>query len=201
MGTLICTGIVSADGYVNDEAGRFDWAEPDPEVHAFVNELESDVTTYVWGRRLYEVMRFWQDPPGLADAPDYVRDYADLWEKAEKVVVSSTLAEVETRRTRLMRGLDPALLEELVAGSGAHVSIGGPTLAAAAFGFGLVDEVRLITVPFVTGGGTRFLPDGFRAPLRLLDERRFGGGTVYTRYAVERSAVRLAPALVPRGSR
>lgn len=184
MGTLVCTGIVSVDGYVNDASGAFDWAAPDVEVHAFVNDLERPVTTCVYGRRLYETMTYWEDPPDLEDEPDVVRDYAALWQAADKVVVSSTLPEVLTARTTLVRSLDPAFLGDLVRRSEGPVSLGGPTLAASAFAWGLVDEVQLITVPYLAGGGTRFLPDGFHSRLRLLDQRSFANGTVFTRYSL-----------------
>jgi dihydrofolate reductase len=188
VGTLVCTAIVSADGFVNDADGRFDWAAPDAEVHAFVNDLESDVGTVLYGRRLYETMRFWEDVPDLASEPVEMQEYAALWAAAEKVVFSRTLTGVDTGRTRLVRDFDPAVVADLVARADGPVSIGGPTLAASAFAAGLVDEVSLLTVPYLAGSGTRFLPDAFCSVLQLLDSRTFGNGTVYARYAVERSS-------------
>lgn len=191
MSRLIYTTIASLDGYVDDAEGRFDWAAPDAEVHAFVNDLERDVGTYLCGRRLYEVMVYWESAPTEptdADDPDdrIAQDYARLWQAADKVVHSRTLTEVTSARTRLERDFDPAAVARLVASAERDVSIGGPTLAAEALRAGIVDELRLLTVPVVVGGGTRSLPDGIRLDLDLLDERRFAGSTTYTRYAVRR---------------
>ena len=186
MGLLVYTTIASLDGYVNDTTGGFDWAAPDPEVHAFVNDLERDVGTYLCGRRLYETMVYWEtattDGPGDAVAQDYAR----IWQAADKVVHSRTLTAVTSARTRLERDFDPAAAAVLVRESDRDVSIGGPTLAAEALRAGIVDELRLLTVPAVVGGGTRALPDGIRLDLTLLDARRFAGGTTYARYAVRR---------------
>lgn len=178
MAALVATGIVSADGYVVDASGSFAWAEPDDEVHAFVNALERQVSTYLCGRRLYEVMSFWDAPPeGLSDV---AAEFAAGWREADKIVVSTTLEAVDAPRTTLVRSFDPSLVTELPG----VASIGGPTLASAAFEAGVVDEVQLLAVPHLAGGGTRFFPDGFSSSLTLLDERRFTGGTVYTRYRV-----------------
>jgi dihydrofolate reductase len=153
---------------------------PSDEVHAFVNDLERGVGTYLYGRRMYEVMRYWETAP--ADGP-IARDYADVWRAADKVVYSTTLPEVTTARTRLERAFDPADVRRMVDESERDVSVGGPTLAAHALRAGLVGEVRLFLSPVVVGGGTRALPDGVRLDLRLLDERRFANGVVYLRYA------------------
>ncbi|GAA2481672.1 dihydrofolate reductase family protein [Terrabacter carboxydivorans] len=191
MSRLVYTTIASLDGYVADAEGRFDWAAPDAEVHAFVNDLERDVGTYLCGRRLYEVMVYWESAPTEptdADDPDdhIAQDYARLWQAADKVVHSRTLTEVTSARTRLERDFDPAAVARFVASAERDVSIGGPTLAAEALRAGIVDELRLLTVPVAVGGGTRSLPDGIRLDLDLLDERRFAGGTTYARYAVRR---------------
>jgi dihydrofolate reductase len=182
MAQLIYSAIASLDGYVADDAGRFDWAVPDDEVHAFVNDTERPIGTYLYGRRMYEVMRGWE----TMDTPEQSvgRDFAELWRAADKVVYSTTLEAVSTARTRLERTFDPAAVRQLKATAGRDLSIGGPHLAAEALRAGLVDEVRLWLTPVVVGGGTRALPDGVRARLALLDERRFGNGFVHLHYRV-----------------
>ena len=184
MARLIFTTIASVDGYVNDASGGFDWAAPDPEVHAFVNDLERDVGTYLCGRRLYETMAYWDTAP--TDGLEVGHDYARIWQAADKVVYSRTLDAVTSDRTTLQREFDPAAVSRLVAGADRDVSIGGPTLAAEALRAGIVDELALLSVPAVVGGGTASLPDGIRLELELLDSRRFAGGTTYARYAVRR---------------
>jgi dihydrofolate reductase len=182
MGKLIYSALASLDGYVADPEGRFDWAEPDAEVHAFVNDLERPVGTYLYGRRMYDVMAAWETLP-LAGQPAHMRDFAELWRGAEKVVYSRTLDRASTARTRIERGFDAAAVRAMKAGE-RDLSIGGPELAAEAFRAGLVDECKLFLAPVVVGGGVRALPDGVRAGLELLDERRFGNGMVYLRYRV-----------------
>jgi dihydrofolate reductase len=186
MARLVCTMIASVDGYVADADGGFDWAAPDAEVHAFVNDLEREVGTYLCGRRLYETMRYWETAPTAHPETSVVDDYARVWQAADKVVFSRTLGQVTGRRTTLEREFDPGRVAQLVASAERDVSIGGPTLAAQALRSGLVDELRLIHVPVVVGGGTPSLPDGLRLDLELLDSRRFDGGTTYARYAVRR---------------
>jgi dihydrofolate reductase len=179
MAKLIYTVIMSLDGYVADEEGNFDWAEPDPEVHAFVNDLERSIGTYLFGRRLYEVMVVWET---LTDEQPIIKDYAEIWRAADKIVFSKTLETVSSERTRNERNFDPEAVREMKAAADRDISVGGPTLAAEAIRAGLVDEIHLFLAPVVVGGGTRALPDGVRLPLELLDERRFGNGTVYLRY-------------------
>ena len=178
MGALICTGIVSLDGYLNDAAGGFDWAAPDAEVHAAVNELERPIGTYLLGRRMYETLRFWETGSGDSDAE---RDYARIWRAADKVVYSTTLDAVSTTRTILARAFDPEQVRRWKDESDAPLSVGGAGLAATALRAGLVDELRLFIVPAIVGGGTRLLPDGIRVDLLLLEERRFANGTVLLR--------------------
>ena len=185
MGRLIFSAIASLDGYTVDSSGSFDWAHPDAEVHAFVNDLERGIGINLYGRRMYETMRVWQDM-GDSDEP-VIADYAAVWQNADKVVFSSTLPEVTTPKTRLMSRFDPEEVRRLVAAADRDVSIGGPTLAAAAFAAGLVDEVWLFLVPVAVGGGTPALPHGQFLNLRLLEERAFAGGTLGLHYAVEKS--------------
>ncbi|MDQ4138627.1 MAG: dihydrofolate reductase family protein [Actinomycetota bacterium] len=184
MGRLIYTGLVSLDGYLSDADGGFDWAMPDAEVHAAVNDLELPVGTYLYGRRMYEVMRYWETEPSAADAHPAELEYAALWRKADKVVFSGTLDAATTARTRLERRFDPELVRELKRSTHWDLSIGGAGIASAALRSGLVDELGMFVSPVLVGGGTRFLPDGVRLDLDLLEERRFGNGVVLLRYAV-----------------
>ena len=181
MGDLIYSMIASLDGYIADDEGRFDWAEPDPEVHAFINELERDVGTYLYGRRLYEVMAVWETWP-VEEDPPHIRDYAEIWRAADKVVYSTTLDEVSTPRTRIERSFDPEAVRQMKASAERDLSVGGPNLAAHAIRAGLVDECHLFVAPIVVGGGTSAFPDDVRLKLELLDERRFANGMVYVRY-------------------
>jgi dihydrofolate reductase len=186
MGRLIYTAITSFDGYVADETGSFDWAAPDEEVHAFVNDLERPSGTYLYGRRLYEVMRYWETAPDDDPEGNVEHDYARIWQAADKVVYSTTLTDAPTRRTRVERVFDPQAVAGLVAGAGYDVSIGGPHLAAQALRAGIVDEIRMLRVPAIVGGGNAALPDGIRLDLELLGTRRFAAGTTYAAYAVRR---------------
>ena len=181
MARLIYSAISSLDGYVADRDGDFDWAAPDEEVHAFVNDLERGVGTHLFGRRMYEVMVAWETM-SLADQPDVMRDFAELWRAADKVVYSTTLESVSSARTRLERDFDPDAVRRMKATSERDISVGGPGLAAHAIRAGLVDELHLFLTPIVVGGGTRSLPDDVRVRLELLDERRFGNGVVHLHY-------------------
>jgi len=184
MVTLMYTGITSLDGYVADADGNFDWAMPSEEMHAFVNDLERPIGTNLYGRRMYEVMLFWETAHALPDQPPVIRDFARLWQAAEKIVYSTTLTTVSSARTRIERVFDPDAIRQLKATAQRDISVSGPTLAAHALRAGLVDEVGLFVVPVVVGAGKRFLPD-VRLNLELLDERRFRDGFVYLRYAAK----------------
>jgi dihydrofolate reductase len=179
---LIYSAITSLDGYVNDESGGFSWAKPDEEVHSFENELERQIGTYLYGRRLYEVMRYWQDPPDLASQAPYIKDYAEIWQAADKVVYSRSLESPSTPRTRLEREFDAEAVGQMKEAAEADLSVGGPGLAAEALRAGLVDELHQVLYPVVVGGGTHWLPGGLRLDLELLDERRFAGGAVHLYY-------------------
>ena len=181
MARLIYSAIASLDGYTADEAGNFDWAAPDAELHAFVNDLERAVGTHLYGRRMYETMAVWETMDVSAE-PEVMRDYAGIWRAADKVVYSRTLATPSTPRTRIEREFDPEAVREMKQAAGRDLSVGGPGLAAHALRAGIVDEIQLFLVPAVVGGGTQALPDGLRVDLELLDERRFAGGAVYLRY-------------------
>jgi dihydrofolate reductase len=181
---LIYSAIASLDGYVADEEGNFDWAVPDEEVHAFINDLERPVGAYLYGRRLYETMLGWETDPTLADQSPVLRDFAEIWQAADKIVYSKTLEAVSTARTRIERDFDPEAVRQMKALAGRDLMVGGPELAAHAFRAGLVDECHLFVVPMVVGGGKRSLPDDVRMKLELLDERRFGNGMVYLKYRI-----------------
>lgn len=186
MGRLLYTSIASLDGYIADADGNFDWAAPDEEVHAFVNDLERPVGTYLYGRRTYEVMTYWETATAETDPGIHPveADFGELWRKAEKVVFSTSLESVSTPRTRLERTFDAEAIRSLVAASDSDVGIGGAMLAAEALRAGLVDEYHLLTVPVIVGGGTPNYPSGIRVDLRLLESRTFSSGVVYTHYAV-----------------
>jgi dihydrofolate reductase len=178
---LVYTAITSLDGYVADEAGTFDWAAPDEEVHAFVNDLERPIGTYLYGRRLYDVMAPWET---MQSGEPTIQDYARIWQSADKVVYSRTLDEVASARTRIEREFDPDAVRRMKETSERDLSVGGPHLAAQAIRAGLVDEIHLFVNPVIVGGGTAALPDKARVALELLDERRFGNGVVYLSYRV-----------------
>lgn len=182
MAKLIYSMIASLDGYVADENGNFDWAAPDEEVHTFVNELERPIGTYLYGRRMYDTMVYWEAVPDLAGEPPVVQDFAAIWQAADKIVYSKSLEAASSARTRIEHAFDPEAIRQMKAAAERDISVGGPDLAAQALRAGLVDELQLFLVPIVVGGGTAALPDHVRLNLELLDERRFGTGVVYLRY-------------------
>ena len=182
MGKLIYSAIASLDGYVEDADGGFGWAAPDAEVHTFVNDLERPIGTYLYGRRMYDTMVYWET---VDDEAPESRDYADVWRAADKVVYSRTLGTPSSARTRVERHFDPAAVTELKEASAQDLSIGGAELAGHALSLGLVEECHLFLCPVIVGGGKPALPDGVRVGLDLLDERRFSSGVVYLRYGVE----------------
>jgi len=184
MAKLIYSAITSLDGYIEDEDGNFDWDAPDEEVHAFVNHLERSVGTYLYGRRMYETMVYWETAHVLPDEPPVFRDYTEIWQAAEKLVYSKSLETVSSDRTRIERDFDPDAVRELKASAVRDISVGGPDLAAHAIKAGLVDEFQFFVSPIVVGGGKPSLPSNARFKLELIDERRFGNGVVYTRYRV-----------------
>jgi dihydrofolate reductase len=187
MAKLIYSAITSLDGYVEDEQGKFGWARPDEEVHAFVNELERPIGTYVYGRRMYETMAWWETvDTGAAEGA--IRDYAELWRAADKIVYSRTLQEVSSARTRIEREFDPDAIRTLKQTATADISIGGSQLAGQALAAGLVDELRLLLNPVIVGGGKPALPDHVWTELELVDERRFQSGVVQVGYRIAAAA-------------
>jgi dihydrofolate reductase len=184
MAKLIYSAITSLDGYVADEEGTFDWGEPDEEVHTFINDLQREVGTYLYGRRLYEVMVAWENLK-TDEQPPHTRDFAEIWQGAQKIVYSTTLEAVSTPRTRLERSFDPEAVRTMKASAKRDLTVGGPELAAEAFRAGLVDECHLFLAPIVVGGGKQSLPNRVRLKLELVDERRFGTGMVFLRYRAQ----------------
>ena len=180
MADLIYAIIASLDGYIADEDGKFDWAAPSQELHAYFNDLQRSVGTELYGRRMYETMRVWGTLP-LADLPPVEREFAELWRATDKVVYSSSL-EVSAPRTRVERVFDPAAVRAMKAAAGRDLSIGGAALAAGAIRAGLVDRYALVLTPTIVGGGTRALPDGVQADLALTAERSFPNGAVLLEY-------------------
>jgi dihydrofolate reductase len=181
MGKLIYSTIASVDGYVEDDEGKFDWATPDSEVFEFVNDLERPIGTYLYGRRMYETMVFWES----ADADEEVgREYTEIWRAAEKVVYSGTLQAPSSARTRIERSLEPGAVRQLKESSASDITIGGAQLAGEAIAAGLVDECQLFLCPAVVGGGKQALPDHVRSELELLAVRSFASGFVYLHYRV-----------------
>ena len=184
MAKLIYSPIASLDGYVEDERGGFDWAAPDEEVHAFINDLERPIGTYLYGRRIYETMVFWETVSNGGDQPAATRDFADIWRAAGKVVYSRTLPGPSSARTHIEREFDPAAIGRLKESSGRDISVGGAMLAGEAIEAGLVDECHLFLIPVIVGGGKRALPDHARVQLELVAERSFRSGVVHLHYRV-----------------
>jgi dihydrofolate reductase len=179
---LIYSAIASLDGYVEDESGGFEWAAPSEELHAFVNDLERPIGTYLYGRRMYETMVFWETVSTDGAQPEAIRDFAGIWRRADKIVFSRTLQETSSERTRIEREFSPERVGELKSTTSSDMTIGGAELAGQAIAEGLVDECQLILVPVIVGGGKRALPSDVRLELELLDQRHFGSGAVYLSY-------------------
>jgi dihydrofolate reductase len=191
MANLIYSAISSLDGYIEDRDGNFDWAMPDEEVHKFANDLERGVGTHLYGRRMYETLMVWETDPNLADESPLLRDFAEIWQAANKIVYSKTLESVPTRKTKIERNFDLEAIRQLKESAEHDILIGGPELAAHAFRAGLIDECHLFLTPIIVGGGKPSLPDNVRLELELLEERRFGNGMVYLRYRTRQG--RLVP--------
>jgi dihydrofolate reductase len=184
MAKLIYSAIASIDGYVEDGQGKFNWAAPDDEVHAFINDLERPIGTYLYGRRMYQTMVYWETVSPDGDQRAASRDFAEIWRAADKIVYSRTLQTVASARTRVERDFDPGAIRRLKEASGADIAVGGAELAGRALAANLVDECHLFLAPVVVGGGKRALPDNVHAQLGLVDERRFRSGFVYLHYRI-----------------
>ncbi|MPZ73331.1 MAG: deaminase [Nitriliruptorales bacterium] len=182
MASLIYAAITSLDGYIEDQHGKFEWAVPDEEVHSFINRMQRPVGTYLYGRRMYETMVGWETEPTLANRSPLMRDFAKIWQAADKIVYSKSLKAVSTAKTRIERDFDSDAIRQIKVSATQDLAVGGPHLAAEAFKAGLVDELHLYLTPIVVGGGKRSLPSNVRLKLELLDERWFGNGVVHLRY-------------------
>src|SRR5215211_3965662 len=182
MAKLIYSAITSLDGYVADKDGNFDWAAPSEEVHAFVNKLERSVGTYLYGRRMYETMVYWQTAHTRPESSPVELDYAEIWQAADKIIYSRTMTDVSSARTRIEREFDPDSVRRLKESAGRDLSVGGAELAAQAIKDGVVEEYHLFVNPVVVGGGTSTLPDNVRLDLELLEEHRFSSGVVHLHY-------------------
>ena len=184
MAKLIYSMITSLDGYAEAAEGDLGTGAEVPEVHTFIGDRFRSVRTYLYGRRMYETMVFWETASTDADEPAVFSDYAEIWRATEKTVYSRTLQTASSARTRIEREFDRDAVRQLKQSSGADISIGGAELAGQAIGAGLVDECHLFLCPIVVGGGKRALHDNVRAQLELLDERRFPNGVVHLHYRV-----------------
>ena len=185
MAKLIYSALTSLDGYVADEHGNFDWAAPDEEVHAFVNDLSRPIGLYLFGRRMYGVMAAWETMPTSGDASPIEEDFARIWQAADKIVYSKTLETVSSTKTRIERDFDPGEIRRMKSGTERDIGVGGPELAGEAIKAGLVDEIVQFVSPVIVGGGNYWLPKHVHVNLELLDERRFRYGMVYLHYRVK----------------
>jgi dihydrofolate reductase len=186
MGKLIYSAITSLDGYVEDAEGNFGWARPDDELHAFVNDLERPIGTHLYGRRMYETMAFWETVATGPGQAAVIRDFAEIWRAADKVVYSRTLERSSSANTRIEREFQAEAVRRMKEAAGRDITIGGAELAGEAIRAGVVDECHLFLVPVLVGAGKRSLPAGVHAELQLLDERRFASGSVHLRYRFRR---------------
>jgi len=182
MSHLIYIANMSLDGYTEDKDGKFDWTEPSEEYFRFITNLVRATRTHLYGRRMYETMMVWETDPNLAAESPFMRDFAEVWQAANKIVYSKTLETISTHKTQLEQTFDPEAIRQLKAAGEHDISIGGPELAAHAFRAGLIDECQLFLIPILVGGGKPCLPDNVRLELELLEERRFGNGVVFLRY-------------------
>lgn len=184
MARLVYMMNCSLDEYIADEHGRFDWSMPDQQVHEFINDLARPVGTYLYGHRMYDVMKYWEQPEAINNEPSYIQDFARIWRAADKIVFSSNLETVSSQRTRIEHNFDPQAIRKLKETADGDLAIAGAELAGEAMKAGLVDEFKLFLSPVIVGGGKRLLPDHFRTKLELVDERRFGNGTAYLHYRI-----------------
>jgi dihydrofolate reductase len=185
MGRLIYSALGSLDGYIEDRRGDFSWAAPDEEVHRFVNDLERTIGTYLYGRRMYETMVYWETAATIPDQRPVSRDFTTIWQAAEKIVYSTSLKDASSGRTRIERSFDPRAIRHMKVTAEKDISVGGAHLAAQAIAADIVDELQLFVVPVLVGGGKRWLPDDVLLDLKLLETRNFESGVVFLRYGVE----------------
>ena len=189
MANLIYVANMSLDGYTEDKEGKFDWTDPNEEVFRFITNLVRATGTHLYGRRMYQTMMVWETEPQLAAESPLSRDFAEIWQAADKIVYSGTLETISTRKTQLEQTFDPEAIRQLKESVEHDILIGGPELAAHAFRSGLIDECHLFIIPIIVGGGKQALPDNVRLELQLLEERRFGSGVVYLGYRTKPGSV------------
>lgn len=182
MAKLIYSAIASLDGYVEDAAGNFDWGAPGEELSSFINDLERSVGTYLYGRRMYQTMLYWETAHTEPDQPPSFREFTSIWQAAEKIVFSETIETVPSAKTRIERNFNPDAVRQLKSAAEHDMTVAGADLAGQAIKAGLVDELQLFLVPIIVGGGKPALPSGVRSDLELLDTRHFACGAVYLRY-------------------
>jgi dihydrofolate reductase len=184
MAKLVYAAITSLDGYTADDNGNFDWSAPDPEVFAYINDLERQYGTHLYGRKMYETMVYWETFDAAEDQPPYLRDFTQIWRSATKVVYSRTLAGVSSANTRIERAFDPGAVRRMKETAGHDMSVGGPDLAGQAMAAGLLDELHLFVTPVTVGGGTPALSAHVRANLKLEGMDRFENGVVHLHYRI-----------------
>ena len=189
MANLIYVANMSLDGYTEDQDGRFDWTDPSEEVFRFITDLIRSMRTHLYGRRMYESMMVWETDPDLAGESPLTRDFAEIWQAANKIVYSGTLETISTRKTQLEQTFEQEAIRQLKAAGEHDILIGGPELAAQAFRSGPIDECHLFILPIIVGGGKSALPDNMRWELELLEERRFENGEVFLRYRTRQARV------------
>ena len=182
MGKLIYSMITSLDGYAEAAEGGLGTGADDEEVHTFIGDVFRPVRTFLYGRKMYETMVYWETAHLEPDQPPHILRYARDWQAADKIVYSTTLESVSSAKTRIERSFDPDEVRKLKAQSDHDLSVDGPNLAAQAIRAGLVDEYHLLMTSSVVGGGKRFFPDGVRLDLDLVEQRAFKSGLIYARY-------------------
>ena len=189
MGKLIYLITTSIDGYVADKNGSFSWAKPTEEIHSFVNDQLSNVGTILMGSKLYETMKVWDEIPtegtgGPMDGPSQaMNDYSKIWRAADKIVYSTSLAELKIKNATIERSFDPSAIQKQVAESDKDYDIGGPHLAAQAIKANIIDDYHQFIAPIIIGSGNYWLPKDFKIQLKLVDSRKFENGFVYLRYS------------------
>jgi dihydrofolate reductase len=189
MAKLIYALNLSLDGYTEDEHGGFGWgADADEGLHIDVCKLVSVFGTFLYGRKMYEKMVYWETAHTISGQPQYLLDFARQWQAADKIVYSKTLTEPRSKRTKIERSFDPDAIRRLKTNAGLDLAVSGPELASQAIRADLVDGLLMIVYPVVIGGGKRFFPNDVRLDLELIEQRRLPKGVVVLRYTVRSQA-------------
>lgn len=184
MGKIIYTVLASADGYFEDADGKFDWAQPDETIHTFINNSEKMTSTLLFGRKMYDVMKVWEDFPGIRDMPDYIIEYASIWRKSKKIVYSKSLLKPETSRTVVRRSIDKDEIERMKELEDGNIGVGGADLASQLLSLRLVDEIHLYSFPVLVGAGKKWISTSEEVKLSKSGCREFENGVVLTTYNV-----------------